>query len=184
MSKKGPAFERAIAKQLSFWWSEGESDDLFWRTQSSGARATQRTKKGKRTDGQYGDICATCPEAKPLLDLFTISIKRGYPELTLDALFSKPNNKKGYGAFINEAKITAKQAGSMYWLLIIKRDFWDTIVVSPIDLNLRARPPIMCLDYEYKGDYTVVRVTKFDQFFNDEMREEIKQIHNKWKASK
>ena len=72
---KGPQFERQFSKELSLWWTDGKDDSVFWRTQSSGARATIRTKQGKRTDGQYGDIAAMNEDGKKLLRLFTFSLK-------------------------------------------------------------------------------------------------------------
>jgi len=79
---KGTAFERTIAKDLSLWWSSGEREDLFWRTASSGGRATQREKEGKPTAGQDGDICATSPSSHPLMEKIIIECKR-YKSLNL-----------------------------------------------------------------------------------------------------
>ena len=73
---KGSAFEREIAKLLSLWWSDCERDDIFWRTQTSGARATSRKRRGQDTFGQYGDIQACDPVGQPLLDCCIIEIKR------------------------------------------------------------------------------------------------------------
>lgn len=79
---KGSAFEREIAKQLSLWWTEGERDDIFWRTNASGARFTARRKQGKTTEGQGGDITFTDPIGKGLIDVFSIELKTGYSTKT------------------------------------------------------------------------------------------------------
>ena len=84
---KGSAFEREISKQLSLWWTEGERDDVFWRTNASGARFTARRKQGKSTEGQGGDITCTDPIGRALTDLFSIELKTGYS--------SKSKTKKG-----------------------------------------------------------------------------------------
>ncbi|MCL2347114.1 MAG: hypothetical protein FWC50_02515, partial [Planctomycetaceae bacterium] len=59
-------------------------DDLFWRSSSSGGRATQRTKQGKRTANSAGDIAAMDADAQELLKIFTFELKVGYSNL--DAL--------------------------------------------------------------------------------------------------
>ena len=43
-SQKGGAWEREFSKYLSLWITEGERDDVFWRSSQSGGRATQRAK--------------------------------------------------------------------------------------------------------------------------------------------
>jgi hypothetical protein len=75
---KGSSFERDISVKLSLWFSEGKRDDIFYRSQSSGARATQRYKSKKTTEGQHGDIAATCSEGEPLIKKWNIELKSGY----------------------------------------------------------------------------------------------------------
>lgn len=77
-SGKGHSFEREIAKKLSLWISKGEREDIFYRSQSSGARATQRNKSGKDTEGQYGDICSSSVEGNGLMNIWSIEVKTGY----------------------------------------------------------------------------------------------------------
>ena len=79
---KGNSFERQICKQLSLWWSNGKSEDIFWRTASSGAMANIRSKSCKKSFGQYGDIQAINPIGQPLIDVCTIELKRGYSKNT------------------------------------------------------------------------------------------------------
>ena len=78
---KGGHFERDVCKRLSLWWSYGERDDLLWRTAGSGARATVRSRKNQQTANHHGDICATDPDAQPLVGAFCFEIKRGYNHL-------------------------------------------------------------------------------------------------------
>jgi hypothetical protein len=75
---KGGNFEREIAVKLSLWFTENKRDDIFYRSQSSGARATQRSKSKKTTEGQYGDIAATCKEGDSLIKKWSIECKTGY----------------------------------------------------------------------------------------------------------
>jgi hypothetical protein len=73
--QKGSGFEREICKKLSLWVSEGNSDDLFWRSAMSGGRATVRTKKGQKTASGQGDITAVTTEGNKLTDHFVIECK-------------------------------------------------------------------------------------------------------------
>lgn len=77
-SSKGAAFEREVCKQLSLWWTHGESDAVFWRSSGSGARATTRMKQNKKTPYEYGDVSFTDPIGKPFIDYFLVELKRGY----------------------------------------------------------------------------------------------------------
>jgi hypothetical protein len=77
-SSKGGAFERFMAKDISLWWSNGERDDIFWRTSGSGARATTRRKSFLPTANSYGDLGTDDPIGKPLTDLILFEFKKGY----------------------------------------------------------------------------------------------------------
>jgi hypothetical protein len=50
---KGAEFERLVSKQLSRWCSDGERDDLYWRTAGSGSRGTLQ-----KAANQLGDVSA------------------------------------------------------------------------------------------------------------------------------
>lgn len=79
-SKKGPKFERTICKMLSLWWSEGERDDIFWRTAGSGGRATVRRKQGKETANSAADMMSAHEDGKPFTKVCLSEIKRGYSD--------------------------------------------------------------------------------------------------------
>lgn len=81
ISKKGGAFEKEIAKQLSLWWTQTfkkPRDDIFYKSTGSGNRATIRMKKNIKTANSYGDITILDPIGLPVLRLFLIECKRGY----------------------------------------------------------------------------------------------------------
>lgn len=75
---KGPRFEREQAVTYSLWWTDNERDDIFWRTDGSGSRATNRARKGKKTRFQYGDMTFTDPIGQPLIDIFSFEFKFYY----------------------------------------------------------------------------------------------------------
>lgn len=131
-SNKGPDLERDVCRLLSEWWCPGRSD-IFWRTHSSGARATTRQKAGKRTAGQYGDVAASDPIGAPLLRCLTFSIKSGYNRDTLHDLLDKPTGAatQEWEKWIAEIRKTAKAADSLYWAIIAKRDRREAIIVLP-----------------------------------------------------
>lgn len=131
-NQKGSGFEREICKRLSFWWTEGARDDVFWRACQSGGRATQRAKQGVATAGSYGDIMAIDPIGKPLLDFFTIELKRGALEHPSQLIERKPSEAvRRFEAAVWQAIESHEQARSKYWLLIVKRDARDVMIYIP-----------------------------------------------------
>lgn len=124
---KGSSFERDMCKALSKWWTEGERDDVFWRSQASGGRATIRKKKGATLAGQEGDVCSTDPISAPLTELFTIELKRGYGSWSPLDLMEKPNNKNHiFMDFVAQACRQSKNGTD--WMLIYKKDRCEPIV--------------------------------------------------------
>lgn len=132
-SKKGRAFEISICQQLSLWWSEGERDDIFWHTHSSGARATKRARKGKKTANSCGDIMALDPIGEPLLKLFCFELKRGYNRATIADLLDAPEKaaKQTYAKWFEQAEQSRKDSGALCWALIVQRDRREAIIYLP-----------------------------------------------------
>jgi hypothetical protein len=131
-SQKGSAFEREICKRLSLWFTDGDRDDIFWRTAGSGARATRRGKK--TTFGQYGDIQATDPIGQPLIDAFTIEVKKGYNKLSIQDLIDvipKKDRKHPLEKIIEKVEFDCRRAKSKSWMLIWKRDRRKCLVILP-----------------------------------------------------
>jgi len=130
---KGSDFERQIAKALSLWWTDCERDDVFWRTQTSGARATTRSKVGKTTYGQYGDIQAVDPIGQPLMDCCTIEIKRGYGKWSiLDIVDKGPHNAdQPFEKFLDQVEEDRVKAGTYFVMLIGRRDKRKAVVCLP-----------------------------------------------------
>lgn len=75
---KGGSFENEIAKKLSLWFTEGKREDIFGRSDGSGARFTKRSKKGKDTANQGADITFTDILGEQLIKFWSIEVKTGY----------------------------------------------------------------------------------------------------------
>lgn len=135
-SSKGAAWEREFSKKLSIWWSDGEADDLFWRTSQSGGRATTRRKKGKGTRGHVGDICATDETGAQLLGYVTFELKRGYNRHSLHDLIDKPNRaaEQEMEKWITQAKQAKKLSKSRHWLVVSRRDRREPLLIAPTGL--------------------------------------------------
>lgn len=128
-SNKGSPFERDIARKLSLWWSQNQSDDWFWRTAGSGGRATNRAKQGKATANGGGDICAQTKEAQELLNLVTFELKRGYNTATVSDLLDIEGGGV-MGKFIEQARRSASLSGTPFWAVIHKRDRREALVIT------------------------------------------------------
>ena len=133
---KGAAYERQTAEKLSEWWTQDEYEsrtDVFWRTAGSGARATVRGRKGKTTKNHCGDILASDPIGQPFLDWCVLELKRGYSSSTIFDVLDKSQGAatQVFEKWILQAEESAKNAGSVGWLIIHKRDRRETMVFFP-----------------------------------------------------
>jgi hypothetical protein len=144
---KGPKWERDLCNELSQWWSRKGDDDLFWRTHGSGARATVRSKKNKKTRGQYGDMAANDSRGATLIKAFTWSFKRGYSKKTMQDLIDaleNPNRdgsipEQEYAGWIREAICADRHSGSLCWIIIVRRDKRKSVVLVPNRLLLMLK---------------------------------------------
>lgn len=135
-SSKGSKFEREICKLLSEWWTKDTKtprDDVFWRSSSSGARATIRSKRGKGTAGQDGDICATDPIGNTLIKILTLELKRGYSAESVQDFLDSPlgAKPKKFEQFLQQTIRSYLNSGSFSWALIFKRDRRDPWIWTP-----------------------------------------------------
>jgi len=124
---KGNDYERFICKQLSLWWTQDldePRDDVFWRSTTSGGRATTRSKQGKQTAGQYGDVAALDPIGKPLLDFMVIELKRGYKGTSLHDLLDciESNKEQEIEKWVKQAETAAEAADAKGWAIIHARN--------------------------------------------------------------
>lgn len=135
-SHKGADFERDICKELSLWWTNGERDDVFWRTAGSGGRATNRAKQGQNTAGAYGDLTNTDAEGEVLLKLCCFELKRGYGKFDVLDLLEKRNTPHKLQSFWQQAVKSTFDAGAYYPIVLFKRDRKPVMVMGPRSLLL------------------------------------------------
>jgi len=137
---KGSQFERDLCTWLSCWWTHNQRDDVFWRSTISGGRATARTRRGKNTYGQYGDVQAVDPVGESLLKVVTIEAKCGYRGAAFSDLLDATGKMRSiWWDWLAQVEEAWAQAKSFSWLLIVKRDRRAVIVVFPYELYLVLR---------------------------------------------
>ncbi len=137
-STKGSAFEREIAKQFSLWWTKNKQDDVFYRSHASGGRATRRTATGKKTQGQYGDICATDSRGEPLMRFLSIECKKGYKEWNVLDIVDRAVGVTDLPLqqFISQSERQSEEAGVPWFLLVFQRPRRKKMVCLPRSLFL------------------------------------------------
>ncbi len=165
-SAKGGQFERRVCKQLSMWWTDGERDDVFWRTNASGGRATQRAKTNRVTFGQVGDVQANDPIGQPLIDLCVLELKYGYKTHCIFDWFDKPEKQSHYTSWISKLEQEVERCDAPYWLLIHQRQNKKPILVMPNKLFKRLPVPPenrcrMRLEYASPKTVTIMQLKDF-----------------------
>lgn len=86
--QKGNAFEREICRRLSLWYSKGKRSDIFWRTATSGGRATSGLKAGKLYRSQVGDVGAVDEVGAEFLSKYILELKH-YRNLGLETFVTR-----------------------------------------------------------------------------------------------
>lgn len=121
--QKGSLFERQVCKRLSLWVSGGRDPDMFWRSASSGGRATRRG--GSSLGHAAGDIASVKPGGFIFTTQFYVECKH-YHNLQLGHFLTSGNGK------LEVFWTVARRESSRYNrrpLLIAKQDLAPAIVV-------------------------------------------------------
>jgi hypothetical protein len=183
---KGSAFEREICKKLSLWWTNNKTDDVFWRASNSGGRAKFRGRKGQSTHGQHGDIAAVDPIGEPLINLFTIELKRGYSSVTPFDLLDRSSraSTQMFEKWWNQVWESHKMSGSTSLMMITKRDRREAMIYLPyrfvVDHMWRLRnsafPSVFIRLRDNRDQMPSVFGTTLDQFLLHILPKDIKGI--------
>ena len=107
---KGSSFERDMSKELSLWWTNGESKNVFWRTHGSGAMGTRGGNVA-----ECGDMMAITEVGMPFTKKYHIEIRFSKALDLGDILYNLPNS--GIVSFINESLLKAKHSNRIPILL-------------------------------------------------------------------
>lgn len=139
---KGSAFERIVCKELSLWWTSGESDAVFHRSVTSGGFATTRAKGGKKSENAYGDIMVLDTIGKPLLDLCCFELKCGYGKWCVIDMMDRSINsaQSTVEKFWEQACAEAERAHVPYGVVIAKRDRRQPVIFFPKELFTHLSP--------------------------------------------
>lgn len=132
---KGGTYERDCAKKLSYWFSRGEDNNIFYRTGGSGNR-------GKLNTGvynQYGDIMAVKEEGHSLMQNCVFECKKGYGKGNdkWDILvLIEGSVKSQFSEFLNEVYLDSykqlQETGVDAWpVLIARRSGRKDIIAVP-----------------------------------------------------
>lgn len=89
---KGSRFERDVCRALSLWLSQGEREDVFWRSAMSGGRATIAMNKEMKLSAAAGDISTITALGERLLRHIYIECK-SYNDLQM---FSGVTKQTGF----------------------------------------------------------------------------------------
>ncbi len=82
--QKGNEFERLICRMLTEWITGKQKPEIFWRSASSGAKATQDAKSGNKSK-MGGDIVSVSNEGAWFTNAFSIECKF-YKEFKIESL--------------------------------------------------------------------------------------------------
>ncbi len=128
---KGAEWERKICESLSLWVTDHTRTDCFWRSATSGGRATLAAKRkgGKKFDAQVGDITAIHERGHLLMQLFKVEAKCWKSLCLEQVLFGK----KGFIEEIWYKPLREAAAASCDPLCILKQNRQPPIVLTTRD---------------------------------------------------
>ena len=138
---KGGQFERDMCRRLSLWVTGGESADIFWRTPSSGGRATIQLRAGTVNVMQSGDICAVDPRGYPFVQANYVELKH-YKDLGISR-----SVVCGTGLLANfwrKARLEACRY-SKQPLLIARQNFYPTLAIVETENRIFQSEPLIIL---------------------------------------
>jgi len=150
-SNKGSSFERDICKQLSLWISKGTRDDIFWRTAGSGARATNRKRRGQTTCNSEGDMGCLDAEFSWFTDGILIECKRGYNSWRIDDLLLPKTTKDSVWAIWDRLDQDARESNKLP-LLVLKQDRRPVLFFFPQPI---FNCPTVCITDRYANQVNI-----------------------------
>ena len=150
---KGGGFERLVCRALTKWITGEEKPEIFWRSATSGAKATQDAKAGHKSK-MGGDIVAIDEQGQWFTDHFRIECKNRADYGNLDQLIL------GRGEFLKwwDQACTDADRANKEPFLIFKRTRGHVFVAlwngSGIDL---AYPYLLCVPLKKSHQIVICR---------------------------
>lgn len=133
--KKGGVYERDISKLLSFWWTDGDRRDVFWRTEGSGAKATVNHREtGAINFNYYGDIGYRDSEGMIFIERVCIECKH-YKEFYVMDVLKDNKNPSLLETFWEETLFEAEQS-NRWGILIMKKNYFPDLIMMEEDIFL------------------------------------------------
>jgi hypothetical protein len=120
---KGSAFERYVAKTLTFWLSGKEKPYIFWRSPGSGMIQTLSLCQ----EGMSGDIIAVKDEGKFFTNLISLEAKNGYRHADFHKHFKNIKNNE-INDFWKQCIGDARKAGK--WGMLIYRKKGHKVIIG------------------------------------------------------
>ena len=147
---KGSSFERLICRKLTEWVTGSPTPEIFWRSATSGAKATQDRKAG-RGSNMGGDLVAIHPLGQPFIDRYSVECKdrKSYGKLE-NLIDGKGELLEWWGQCVRDAT-----ASERYPLLIYKAKNTPIYVAHPLDIAL-AVPRLSFFCTVYNGGVGIV----------------------------
>lgn len=141
MAKNGKAIgnmeERKIAKYLTQWATGQVKDYVYWRCPSSGAIGTILEGNGDLC----GDIIAIKPEGTFLTALFSIEVKRNYPNSSFNS-FMKKNKSDDILSFWKQTCDGATKS-KKHPMLIYTKIRHNTLIGISTEVNIQLPKELM-----------------------------------------
>lgn len=106
---KGGEFERLICRMFTKWLTGSERPEVIWRSATSGAKATQDVKAGRRSN-MGGDFVAIAPEGQPLINAFSIEAKDRKSYGKIEGFFQEQGEIwEWWGQCVNDAEVSGRE---------------------------------------------------------------------------
>lgn len=139
--RKGGDFERDTCRRLSLWVTVGRRDDVFWRSATSGARATVQLGKGIINLAQSGDMSAIDPEGYEFVRTTFVEMKHRKDLGIGRGLVC------GTGDLANFWRTACVEASKYDKrpLLIARQNLYPTLAITRLSDDVFDVPPMMVL---------------------------------------
>jgi hypothetical protein len=111
------------------------------------------------------------------LNIVTFELKRGFNRISIQDLLDKPNGPNQMRDFIEQAKRSASLAGTPFWILVLKRDLREELVVTNMAGSYDAS---CCCLMRYEGCDGLVLARTGSEFWSDDRRKALQDSVKKY----